>query len=152
MNKDEQLLEIYKLHAQLADNVSQRRAAANRFYLALLSGVFALFAALARGEEALAGWVLVAAGMGGFAMSVAWLVNIRSYRQLNSGKFKILLQLEENLPFDFFRREWKELGEGADARRYRLLTRVESLAPWIFAAAYLGMAVAGALKMAASAG
>ena len=31
--KQQELLEIYKLHAQLADSVTKQRATANRFYV-----------------------------------------------------------------------------------------------------------------------
>ena len=44
-NQD-QLLEIYKLHAQLASSASNRRTATNRFYQLALSGVLLLFSRL----------------------------------------------------------------------------------------------------------
>ena len=46
MDEDRQeLLEIYKLHSELADRVSQRREGANRLYVSLLAGMFILPAA-----------------------------------------------------------------------------------------------------------
>ena len=33
MDEKQELIEIYKLHAELADNVSARRGTANRFYM-----------------------------------------------------------------------------------------------------------------------
>ena len=44
----DQLLEIYKLHAELADRVSQRREGANRLHVSLLSGFLVFLAALLR--------------------------------------------------------------------------------------------------------
>ncbi len=41
-NQD-QLLEIYKLHMQQTNNMSNRRAAASRFYQLALSGLFIVF-------------------------------------------------------------------------------------------------------------
>ena len=48
MSKDDrkELLEIYKLHAGLADSVSRQRGVTNRFYLLLMSGLSVLFSAL----------------------------------------------------------------------------------------------------------
>ncbi len=49
MNENRQeLLEIYKLHAELADRVSQRREGANRLFVSLLTGMLIFMAALLR--------------------------------------------------------------------------------------------------------
>ena len=57
---------------------------------------------------------------------------IRSYRQLNSGKFAALHELEERLAFPFFKREWELLDEGRKLSRYWKLTIVETGLPIIF--------------------
>ncbi len=106
-----ELLEIYKLHAELADRVSQRREAANRLYIGILSGL-----GLAAGvfiesgvAESPLNFVFLSVGILGFVISASWWVVIRSYRQLNSGKFKALDELENEIAFPFFRREWEIL-------------------------------------------
>ncbi len=88
--KGNELLEIYKLHAELADRVSQRRKGANRLYASLLVGLVALLAILLRlglGPEEI---VFYIAGATGILLSASWYVVIRSYRQLNAGKFEAL--------------------------------------------------------------
>lgn len=45
MDKEQELLEIYKLHAELADSISKQRVAANRFYILVYSGLAVLFSA-----------------------------------------------------------------------------------------------------------
>ena len=133
-----ELLELYKLHAELADRVSQRRETANCVYLILLTAIFALLAALARlGEGAVADWVVTAGCVLGVALSVSWFIVIRSYRQLNTGKFAALLELEEKLAYPFFRREWEILERGENIRRYWKLTVVETALPIIFGALFL---------------
>ena len=47
-SKRKELLEIYRLHADLADKVSQRREDANRLYVSLLVGLGVFVAALLR--------------------------------------------------------------------------------------------------------
>lgn len=137
MEEQRQLLEIYRLHVEMADAVSRRRAAANGFYISLVSGLFALFALIVRlGDSPPPGWLLIAAGAFGVLICLVWTAHIRSYKQLNGGKFEILHRLEERLPFDFYKQEWDVLGRGKDAGKYRLLTKVESYVPWVFAAGY----------------
>ncbi len=61
MDEDRQeLLEIYKLHSELADRVSQRREGANRLYVSLLAGIFILPAAFLRyGTGTIPDWVIL---------------------------------------------------------------------------------------------
>ena len=105
MGKDSgALLEIYKLHAELADRVSQRREGANRLYVSLLTGGLIFLAALLRYRtETIPAWgIMTAGGAIGMLLSASWYVVIRSYRQLNSAKFKALHELEEQLDYPFF--------------------------------------------------
>ena len=84
-----ELLEIYKLHAELADRVSQRREGANRLYVSLLAGLAAFLAVLIRfgvGDVPVQ-VVLVSVGVVGTALSASWYVVLRSYRQLNTASF-----------------------------------------------------------------
>ena len=142
-SEQNELLEIYKLHAELADRVSQRREGANRLYVSLLVGLMVFLAALLRyGTGSVpASIVLCASGSVGALLSVSWHVVIQSYRQLNSGKFSALHELEERLAYPFFAREWKLLGEGRNRQRYRRLTVVETSLPWIFFILFLGLLI-----------
>lgn len=136
-----ELLEIYKLHAELADRVSQRREGANRLYVSLLTGLFVFLAAMVRyGVEAVSVWVgLLVAGILGLALSSSWYIVIRSYRQLNTGKFQVLGDLEDKLAFPFFRREWKVLEAGENRSKYWRLTVVETFLPLLFGAISLAL-------------
>ena len=139
-NRNE-ILELYKLHAELSDRVSQRREGANRLFVSLLTGLMVFLAALLRlGTRDLgAGIVMGFFGVVGAALSAAWYVVIRSYRQLNTGKFKTLHELEKMLPYPFFQREWDLLRKGRDFRRYWRLTVVETLLPVIFFLLFVGV-------------
>ncbi len=138
-----EMLEIYKLHAELADRVSQRREGANRLYVSLLVGLMVFSAALLRygAGDAPTRIVLCAVGIVGALLSISWFVVIRSYRQLNTGKFKILTELEKKLAYPFFTHEWDLLAEGRDRRRYWRLTVVETSLPYIFFTLFLGVVV-----------
>ena len=133
MDKDQQLLEIYKLHAELADSISKQRVAANRFYMLVFSGLAVLFSAfLQRKNGVPLGWLMVGFGLFGTLLASAWYIVICSFRQLNRGKFKVLHELEKKLAFPFFKREWDLLTKGAGRKNYRRLTRVEAFVPIIF--------------------
>ena len=140
MDKNRQeLLEIYKLHAELADRVSQRREGANRLFVSLLTGTLIFLAAFLRyGSETMpVGAILTAISIFGISLSAAWYIIIRSYRQLNSGKFAALHELEKKLAYPFFKREWELLEEGKRRSRYWKLTIVETFLPFIFSILYV---------------
>ena len=127
--KQSELLEIYKLHAELADRVSRRREGANKFYAGLITAVL-LAAFLGYGAAAIpVKAILTAGGVLGALLSVSWYIVIRSYRQLNAGKFDALHELEEKLAYPFFKREWELLEEGRNRSRYWKLTVVETGLP-----------------------
>lgn len=133
-SEQQELLELYKLHAELADRVSQRREGANRLYASLLTGFTAFAIALLRfgSGDVPMNIILLIGGAVGASLSVSWYVVIRSYRQLNTGKFRALHELEKKLPYPFFTREWELLAEGKDRSRYWKLTVVETGLPVTF--------------------
>ncbi len=129
-----ELLEIYKLHAELADRVSQRREGANRIYVSLLVGLALFLGIFVRFgvKDFPIAIVFCPAGVIGAVLSISWFIVIRSYRQLNAGKFDALHELEEKLAYPFFKREWEILEEGRKLSRYWKFTIVETGLPIIF--------------------
>ncbi len=142
-SQQQELVEIYKLHAELADRVSQRREGANRLFVSILVAVFALTGFLLRFGGAEIGDLYVPIiCLLGFLLSGAWFMVIRSYQQLNTGKFKALHELEEELAYSFFKREWKLLSEGKEFRKYWRLTVAERLLSLIFGLAFFALFIA----------
>ena len=72
----------------------------------------------------------------GILSSFLWVTTINSYRQLNSGKFKVIHDLEEYLPYALFKKEWNYLGKGIQRRKYKKLTLVETGVPYTFMLLY----------------
>ena len=132
------LLEIYKLHVELSDRVSQRREGANRFYAGLLTFVgISIGAAYKMGNAPL----LLVAETAGLCVSISWLVVIKSYRDLNAGKFKILQEMENSFRYRFFQREWKALGMNKKKKRYVRLTHAEMCLPVAFLCLFVTLVV-----------
>lgn len=133
------LIEQYKLYVEMADRISARRADTNKFYISLLT---ALLAALLLVVEKniftnIQGFVFAAVAILGIALCCVWVLNIRSYSQLNSGKFRVIHDMEKQLPYPCFDREWDFLGRGTDRKTYFPLTRIEQYVPYLLALPYL---------------
>ena len=110
----------------------------------VLSGLAVLFSAfLQRKNGVPLEWLMVGFGLFGMLLASAWYIVIRSYRQLNSGKFKALHELEGKLAYPFFKREWDLLAEGREQKTYWRLTVVETFVPIIFFACFAGVLVIG---------
>ena len=143
-DEKQELLEIYKLHAEFANRVTEYRGTANRFFILVFSGLAVLFSAfLQRKNGVPLGWLLISFGAFGVLLAVAWCIILRSYCQLNSAKFKVLLALEKKLAYPFFKHEWKLLGEGKDSKLYRKLTDAEARVPLIFGVCFAGLSLIG---------
>ncbi len=77
--------------------------------------------------------VFTAIAVLGIALCSLWYVTIGSYRQLNAGKFKVIHEMEENLPFACYTKEWRILRTEEGGKKYRRLTRVEQRVPLVMA-------------------
>ena len=144
---DRDVMEIYKLHADLADRSSHRRLITNRMYVGLLAGLVAFVGALLRlGDgQGRTGPVMLMVGILGALLAWSWKLNIRSYAQLSDGKFKTLHHLEERLPFQFFKREWELLEMGENRSRYRELNEVEQRMALVFLCGFMVLGIIGSL-------
>jgi hypothetical protein len=127
------LIEEYKLFVEMTDRVSQRRANTNQFYTSILSGLLAI-AAFVVDKNDLKGYISIVfalIGLLGIILCIIWRLNIKSYRQLNSAKFKIIHEMESKLPFACYENEWQLLGKGIEGKKYKQLTIIENYVPFI---------------------
>jgi hypothetical protein len=134
---DAALLDQYKLYVEMADRVSSRRGLANTFFLTLNTAVFTAIGVLWKDKPSTPGWWLVFPLAVLLTECMLWFWTIRSYRQLNSGKFAVIGAIEERLPAQiYWKAEWVALGEGRDPARYWPVTHIEQWVPLVFAAIY----------------
>ncbi|MGH2803751.1 MAG: RipA family octameric membrane protein [Thermoleophilaceae bacterium] len=131
--------ELYRLAVEMADRISARRGVANSFFLTANTGIVAVL-----GSQDVR-WYLAAAGI---VFAAAWWALLKSYRDLNSAKFEIILAMEERLPIGVYGDEWDRLRREPvkfslrrDALRswlaqYRELGSIERIVPWVFALIY----------------
>ncbi len=134
-NKD--LLDQYKLYVEMMDKISDRRIKSNYFYTALLSGVFTLLSLIIEFyveiDILLSNIILNFTSIIGIILCITWFIHIGSYRLLNDAKFKVIHKMEEYLPYECFKKEWKKVKE----KKYIKLTFMEQIVPVIFFAFFL---------------
>lgn len=119
----------------MADKISQRRALANNFFIAantLLIAIITVF----KPAEGVHPIIILTFGIFGGILCAVWLITINSYRQLNSGKFQVIHEMETQLPFPMYEREMDYLGRGMNAEKYKQLTKVERYVPYLFMLPY----------------
>ena len=62
---------------------------------------------------------------------------LNSYKQLNSGKFKVIHEIEQNIPLSLYSYEWEMLGKGKNKKLYYPFSHIELLIPWVFGIVYV---------------
>lgn len=140
------LLSQYKLYVELTDRMSQRRLQTNGFYVTLLSGPLAVgLAATGRVDLGLGAEGLIVLGALGLFLCFVWWAHLRSFRQLNSGRFLVIQEMEEQLAYRCFGREWEILAKGRKKERYWRFTVLERWIPVGFGVFYLGLGVIGGM-------
>jgi len=126
------LLEIYKTYLEMADRISGRRQKANSFFLAVNTALIALLAKDAFGGSAATRPLDLLVPVAGGVLCYLWYRIIRSYRQLNSAKFKVIHEIEQKLPLRPYDAEWESVDRGKNPKLYLPFTRVEGVVPWLF--------------------
>ena len=130
------ILEQYKLYVEMADRISGRRMVTNSFFLAIQTAIIA--GVFASGKAVLSADPLSRLGLAacGLLIALLWLMILRSYRQLNSAKYRVIHEIEKELPIAPFDEEWRVLGGGMKVPRYLALTRIEQCVPLCIASLY----------------
>jgi len=130
------LLEQYKLYLQMADKISDRRSAANTFFLTVNTGLFTAFGIANFIEQKTSPAVFIVGGVAAILLCYSWYRLIRSYRDLNTAKFKVVHEIEKHLPVRPYDAEWEALGRGENRKLYWPFTHIENYVPWIFMLLY----------------
>lgn len=138
------LVDQYKLYVELTDRVSGRRVDAGKFYTTLLTGLLAVvpFAVDEQTPPDIRRLIFFLLGLLGIILCVLWIVNIRSYKQLNALKFRVIHEMEEQLPFPAYDREWEILQQEPGRYSYLRLSRVEQFVPLLLMVPYIVLVIA----------
>lgn len=131
------LFEQYKLYIESAEKTSDRRQQANNYFITINTALISLIGLSFQIEffESLARIKSVLALVGIMICFIFWNL-LRSYRQLNTGKFAVIHEIEETLPLTLYKYEWEVLGKGEDKKKYYPFSHIELLIPWAFGIIY----------------
>lgn len=143
---DYHALRQYQMCVEMADRVSSRRMIANSFFVGMNTAVVGALAVALKEGLITSRTLVIAPATAATLMCVAWWMMVLSYRQLNAGKFKVILAMEKQLPFAPFAAEWVALEGGRSRRDYLQTTKVELLVPWLFAGIHIALTVAILVK------
>lgn len=130
-------VEQYKLYVEMADKISERRTHANNFFVTINSSLITVYGIATTKEAIIQGgawlWLVPIAGI---TICLLWHEIVRSYRNINSVKFKIIHQIEDCLPLALYRYEW-EVAKQGDGTKYRPISHIEMWIPWVFGVLYV---------------
>ena len=133
----EQLIEIYKLQAQLADNISNRRITIHKFYLLLMSGLALIFPTFFKlpteiRSQVSIEFLIVGMALLGIPLSIVWFILINSNLRQSMIKYEALKRLEDRLDYQFFKDEWAFLKMYGKSKTYWEISYIEIFIPILF--------------------
>ena len=137
------LLEQYKLFVATSQQVSERRQNANNYLLTLNSSLVTLFVAFLSSFGHHRWNVLIP--ITGVVICFIWYSLVDSYKDLNTAKFAVIHELEDQLPVALFRHEWYVCGHNRKRKekevedKYIPLTHLERWIPLMFGALYVAL-------------
>ena len=136
-NYKEHLFEQYKLYVESIEKTSDRRQHANNYFITINTALISLIGLSFQIKffENIAGIKSFLAFLGIIICVVFWYL-IRSYKQLNTGKFDVVHKIEEHLPLALYKYEWEVLGKGEDNKKYYPFSHIELIIPWVFGIIY----------------
>lgn len=133
----EHLFEQYKLYVESIEKTSDRRQHANNYFITINTALISLIGLSFQIKvfENLSFIKSILALVGIIVCVVFWYL-IRSYKQLNTGKFAVVHKIEEYLPLTLYKYEWEVLGKGEDNKKYYPFSHIELIIPWVFGIIY----------------
>lgn len=123
------LLDQYKLYVEMADRISQRRAAANTYFLSINSAILAFVGYLTTKDTPEYLWLIAISGC---MLTLFWHSTIISYRNLNTAKWLVVQDIEKRLPISPYSAEWDAVQRGKNPKLYRPISHIESWVPGVF--------------------
>jgi hypothetical protein len=134
-------LALVELYLATAEKISDRRAQANSWMLSVNSAIVAFHgfvqADKAVGTAASQSVWLWAMPVAGAIVCLSWAALLSSYRELNSAKFQVLLELEKSMPVMPFARE-RAIYHGMHRTSFSTIERIIPLCFFLLYVAMLG--------------
>ena len=138
----EHLLAQYQLYVESMEKISDRRQNANNYFITINTVLISFIGIFLQTKmfESIS-WVKSLIALVGIIICVVFWFLLRSYKQLNTGKFKVIHDFEQKLPASIYDYEWQILGEGKNKKLYFPFSHIEMIIPWIFGVVYVILGV-----------
>jgi len=137
-NYKDHYLEQYKLYVESIEKISDRRQQANNYFITINTAFISLIGLTNQFDlfsNAL--WIESILSLVGIMICIVFWYLIRSYKQINTGKFEVIHLIEQSLPLAIYEYEWEVLGKGEDEDKYYPFSHIELVIPWLFGSIYL---------------
>ncbi|THB66006.1 MAG: hypothetical protein D6E12_11475 [Desulfovibrio sp.] len=138
-----EILECYKMFVDSAHAATKQRGEANKFYVGLASSLisFVTFVSAMGFVDIHPVMFISLMTTLGLLVNLIWYFSIRSYKMLNSAKFKVIHKLEEKLSCQCYAEEWKILKRGNKVFGYQTQSYLERWLPAMFSLPYIALFV-----------
>lgn len=130
-------LEQYRIYLHVFNSTNERRQKSNEFFLGLNTAIIGILGYVETKSLPNSNIIFLLVPFVGISIGYCWYKIIKSYRQLNKAKFKVIHSVEQKLPITLFETEWHILGKGKDKKKYYPLSETEILIPITFILLYI---------------
>ncbi|MCJ7457795.1 MAG: hypothetical protein MUP17_02255 [candidate division Zixibacteria bacterium] len=132
----------YKIYVESMDRISDRRQNANNYFITINTILISFMGVLFQIKifESIM-WLKSLVTFVGVIICIIFWFLLRSYKQLNKGKFRVIHEIEKKLPIALYDYEWKILEEGKNKRVYYPFSHIEMIIPWVFGIVYIVLGV-----------
>ncbi len=142
VNYQSHLFEQYKIFIDSVEKTSDRRQQANNYFITINTALISLIGlSFQVNLFENSPWLKILFAVLGIVICFVFYFLIKSYKQLNTGKFAVIHEIEKHLPLALYKYEWKVLGEGKDKTKYYPFSHVELWIPRIFGILYLALGI-----------
>jgi hypothetical protein len=139
-----QAFELYKTIVASSENLVGRRQGVNTFFLTMNGVLFTAAGLIVQtsSDRKVAAFGIAVLTIMGAILCGAWASLIRSFGQLNSGKFRVIGILERSLSAAVYAAEWEALARGTNPKVYRTFTSREIWVPVVLLVIHVFIALA----------
>jgi len=117
---NDHILEQWKTCAEMANCNSERRINSNNIYIAINAAIIAL-------TSFSLDYKSIVMSIVGIIVSILWQSTIKSYKELNRVKYRIINEIEKMLPISPYEYEWKLINEEGKYKRFTYLEGISEI-------------------------
>ena len=131
------LFEQYKLYINGTEKISDRREGANKYFITINTTILTVLIIASKINVTKdIEYTYVLLPVLGITICIIFWFLLNSYRNINTGKFEVIHEIEKKLPLKLYDFEWKILKGGDDKSTYIPFSKIESLIPVAFGVVY----------------